>query len=545
MKRVAMLVCVCLLVVGMTAGAGARQGPGSDEAGRFFLRHRALKALAAADATAAPGAFLPSSRECTVRGAPDNLNLDCDDPEFESPNNEPHIVVDPEDPQHMIASSNDYESCCDEFYTTFDGGKTWKTGDMSAESPNEIGSDPVTAIDPVSGNAIHSSLNFEFTDDGLATNGDVVVSLSEDGGLTWGEPVVVQRGRGDDDDPVQLFNDKQWVLTDTNPDSPYYGRTYLTWSRFRAESGVYVESPIFESHSDDGGETWSDPQEISGRSPTCTYQEAGGGRDCDEDQGSVPAVAPDGTVYVSFQNAQHEAAWEAGEQFEDQYMVVRSEDGGETWDNPVSVADMEDGSRDFPLNVDDRQTLTNYQLRVPTFGHFVSDPNSGRLYLVFTDNRAGRHDVARPVTDTNVFITSSADGIKWTTPSAVTSRTTDQWFPSVDVNPVTGEVGVLYHDRIEDGFRDRLYTTTLAEGRPGAWTYTRVASAGSHPRNSLYFRAAEEGCWKCSVFHGDYISLDYGSDGSANAVWTDMRRYVDLGVPGGTGFTENIFFSRL
>lgn len=518
--------------------ASAQQGDDGRE--RFFLRHRQLK-VSARDAAPAPGGFLPSSLECTVKGQPNNLNLDCDDPEFEAPNNEPHIIVDPEDPKHMIASSNDYESCCDQFYTTFDGGKTWHTGDMSAESPAHIGSDPVTAIDPVSGNAIHASLNFEFTEEGLATNGDVVVSLSEDGGLTWDEPIVVDEGIGDDDDPVQLFNDKEWVLTDTNPDSPFYGRTYLTWTKFRSASGAYVESPIFEAHSDDGGETWSRAQEISGSSPTCTYQEEGGGNDCDEDQGSVPAVAPDGTVYVSFQNAQHEAAWEPGEQFEDQYMVVRSDDGGATWDDPVSVADMEDGTRDFPVNVDGRQTLTGYQLRVPTFGHFTADPHSGKLYLVFMDNRAGRHDVDNPVTDTNVFITSSTNGTKWTRPAPVTKRATDQWFPSVDVNPVTGEVGVLYHDRTEDG----PYNTTLATGHPGSWSYEKLATAGSHPRNSLYFRAAVEGCWKCATFHGDYNSLEYGSDGSVNATWTDMRRFIDLEVPGGRGYTENIFFSRL
>ncbi len=26
----------------------------------------------------------------------------------------------------------------------------------------------------------------------------------------------------------------------------------------------------------------------------------------------------------------------------------------------------------------------------------------------------------------------------------------------------------------------------------------------------------------CAAFHGDHIGLDYGSDGKANMVWTDM-----------------------
>lgn len=30
-------------------------------------------------------------------------------------------------------------------------------------------------------------------------------------------------------------------------------------------------------------------------------------------------------------------------------------------------------------------------------------------------------------------------------------------------------------------------------------------------------------CEFCAVFHGDYIGLAYGSDGHANATWTDMR----------------------
>ena len=63
-----------------------------------------------------------------------NTKLDCDDP---FPNNEPDIEVNPGAPGHMIASSNDYGSCCDQFYTTLDNSATWTTGNMSINNPQQ------------------------------------------------------------------------------------------------------------------------------------------------------------------------------------------------------------------------------------------------------------------------------------------------------------------------------------------------------------------------------------------------------------------------
>ena len=94
------------------------------------------------------------SFECVAASGGVDTRLDCDDP---FPNNEPHIVVDAADPQHMIASSNDYGSCCDQYYTTFDGGLTWSTGNMSIEKPLKIGSDPVTVFDRRHATTIHAS----------------------------------------------------------------------------------------------------------------------------------------------------------------------------------------------------------------------------------------------------------------------------------------------------------------------------------------------------------------------------------------------------
>ena len=551
MKRIFLPVVILILALTLampvaSGAAGSKQPP----KGSKFRPLSASPEVASSrgDQAGVQDQKTPSKLECRAFGDPSaNVNLDCDGI---TPNNEPQIAVDPTNPLHMVASSNDYESCCDQFYTTFDGGKSWRTGDMSVEAPGKrarTGSDPVTTFDLENNTVIHSSLNFQ--NDGC--DGDVVVSVSKDGGIHWDKVVEVADGGG----PTScsdngIFNDKEWITTDNSPGSPFYGRSYLTWTAFLSANGLTLEGPIWGAHSDDGGFTWSAPQEISGSNPgLCTFQANGPAGECDEDQFSVPSVAPDGSVYVSFINDQNQALWESGEFFDDQFLLVKSTDGGVTWSAPTFIVGLEDGSRDFPINASGRQTLTNFQVRVASATNIVADPTANnRLYFVFFDNRNGIHDVANPVTNTDVFITRSTNGgASWSAPSQVNPADSgagnDQWFPWVDVSPVDGTVGVVYHDRSYDATHN-THETSLSESPAGGSSFaaTLVSTASSHPRESVFFKAGATaiGCETCSVFHGDYIGLTYGSDGNANMVWTDMRDlYPPLGL-----YLQFIYFAR-
>ncbi len=166
-------------------------------------------------------------------------------------------------------------------------------------------------------------MSFDLGIGGQALGGAIQVARSSDGGRTFAAPVTVEVSTSDG-----IQEDKPYLVVDTNPASRFVNSVYITWTRFHFDSlDNYLESPIFFSASRDGGQTWSAPKEISGNNPAvCTFSGTPllfDGR-CKEDQFSSPVVAPDGTIFVAFENEQ---AINDGE-FRDQYLVVKSTDGG-------------------------------------------------------------------------------------------------------------------------------------------------------------------------------------------------------------------------
>src|SRR5437016_2527453 len=138
------------------------------------------------------------------------------------------------------------------------------------------------------------------------------------GALHWGSPTFI----GQTTAPSTL-NDKPWSAVDNNPSSSFYGRIYVSWTRFifNPHTGGYVQSPIIFAYSTDGGQTFSTLQLISGN---VLYG-----------QGSHVMVGPDGTVYVLWDGDTRLGSF-------DSTWMTKSTDGGDTWTRPLAIAPLVD-----------------------------------------------------------------------------------------------------------------------------------------------------------------------------------------------------------
>jgi BNR repeat-like domain len=548
------------------------------------------------------------SFRCTSAGNPaTTVDMSCNTTTLGqnyAPDNEIAIAVDPTNPEHLVAGSNDYFYRFNNstgarqailptgFFTSFDGGATWIDGQIPMRSGNAAG-DPAPAFDRKHEVVLMAQIeNLGGLGGPNVTQGDVSVSRSTDGGSTWSEPITVMRGKGNSFGQANqaVFYDKEWLTVDNNPDSPFYGRAYLTSSRFlNTLHGAYAESPIFLSYSDDGGRTWTTPREISGSHPSCTYQETGGNNhDCDEDQFSIPEVAPNGDLYIHFQNFQNEAAWEVENEFDSQIMVIKSTDGGSTFGDPTQAAQLEDGLSDMPYSVIEGQTVWGHQIRWTSSGNISVNPtNPDDITIVWSDRGTPNPNATKgcfddapgsapaydpcnagPGSDLDIYMVRSLDGGEsWSPRMTLEHEPGPAWFPWADHKP-DGTLAVAW---------DQDSTAAPAD------TFTHVLKVGAapsvslgpveHPDESVTHWAGQyvpQPDWPaicgpagytdppvtdaegkdCNVFHGDYTGLATGSDGSINVVWTGLNRLavspqIDFYTGGPhDGYAQDAIFAR-
>jgi len=455
----------------------------------------------------------------------DNSLIDCD---AEVPHNETTIAVNPLDPSHAVGGYHSYQvsflgatviaHIIGTTSATFDGGVSWQQV-VPPITPYQFSGDPALAFDG-SGRLYFANIADHEGPGGSFVAPSVIVAHSDDGGLTWTTPTTIAVGKGAvaGQNTRLVFQDKEFIAADTSPTSPFLDRVYVTWTSFQEFfRGVrpHAVSPIMISAADRDG-TWSAGKTISGSSAHCSAFNSSPNA-CDANQFSSPAVASSGRVYVGFENFNTPA--------ENQYMVVASNDGGQTWSAPRRAGTIHDIT--FPLSpFSGRSTLTGCQFRLASPGNIAVDPNDpDTLYAVWADNRNG--SVA--ATNADVILARSADGGLTWSEHLLDGSPNDQFYPWVAVAP-SGRVDIGYMDRsYSSGQAECQYGFTLnrvtfdAGGAINSQAAVRVDTGLSDAGRSRWFSGATGGP---TTFLGDYNAVAVGSDGATWSLWTDHRNVI-------------------
>jgi hypothetical protein len=464
-------------------------------------------------------------------------------------NSDPSLAVDPRDPSHLLLAAGALDLPSIATYVSFDGGATWDGPRQAPYFPLDVGSvgGAVVAFDS-QGTAylVSRSVSYESLPVGgqspqsLRTR--ITVSTSDDGGLTWHEPISTVVSTSDfttaSDETGQTassltisFLDWPSLLVAPDPQTPERSNLFLTYTEFRAQfsavntgdlAGGAVESTIRLIRSSDGGATWSDPIDIS---PTATSSVAtsppgstssqmpGTG----EAQPASPPSAPSGPIALSDGRQVVQGAQAVS--LSDGTVLVAyfdsTDDGPRQGLATVQVSVSTDGGRTFaepaPAGVFREIARTPrtafFRWWSSSFPRMTAGPND-EVYIATTARPSGRSG-----DDSDVIIMRSSDrGTSWEPPAPIAGAdlSGNQFFPAIGVAD-DGTLHVAWGDMRDDP-HGVIYAVYLAQSRDDTATSSQLSETMS---NSLLG-------FPGGAYLGDRIALAATGE-NVYAAWPDTR----------------------
>ncbi|MCD1260597.1 exo-alpha-sialidase [Paenibacillus athensensis] len=385
------------------------------------------------------------------------------------PKFEPYIAVNLLSTNIMIAVSVDTTSGVPQIglYRSLDGGADWTNallplppGFTGAEAPAVAYQFPTTFI--VTAHAFPGE-----------SDGTVIAYLSTDNGATFSAPFIVAPGYG-----TYINNDETNVTVDNSQSSPYLGNIYVSYNhQFNIANSA--RSTAFIQSSTDDGATFETPSLLSSTADTVERPDA--------------SVALTGVVYAAWVKTNNPA----------QFMIKTSQDGGAHFGSSIIVSNV--------VLVPSPLPVTNYNFRVLTYANVAADRSNGSMpgvvYAVWQDYRQGYADI---------FMSKSIDfAVTWSTPVSITQAPvgSQNFFPAVDVDPLTGTVNVIYYTNRLDGFNLDVFSARSID-YGASFVNQRVTTQSFDPN---------AGSPTPVTIIGDYIDVasvpPYGYIGA----WTDTR----------------------
>lgn len=379
---------------------------------------------------------------------------------IDHPLTEPHLVVDPNDPDHLLVAAitarepqvrgSRRPASHITLFQSWDRGRTW--GSRAFDEGIELGADPWLAMND-SGVVVLASLNgISGPDAGVF----LLTFVSPDGGRTWSGPTNL--GRAHDRETVAVHPPTgDFLIHSTKQDVNPEGDVRWAVSTIHLDRlGVFRRSGL------------TFPSSV-------------------EQNTTEPVFTEEGDVFVPFIDylAQGELletrrAW-----------LLRSDNRGATYSEPVLITEQEWGSTHLAL---DR-----------------TGPRAGRLYYLLTMGGRGENDGY-------TLLHSDDRGETWSAGVPVATGAgadPDMRNAAMAVN-ARGVVLVTWYDRRDDpcGERQDLYVAASVDGGESFLDEVRVTEWSSDPLTGANGWTAER--WPAG---GDYHGLAPLPDGSFQVVW--------------------------
>ncbi len=414
--------------------------------------------------------------------------------------NEPAVAINPLDSLNIIIGANDdriYNQMG--VYSTTDGGLTWLNQFLpNSSSWNDLAYDPSIAFDRF-GTAYF--LCGRSANDGTPQpQNDVALFQSSDHGQTW-------QWKSDVFADTVLFGsadtlaDKYYLTIDVNPASPYRDRMYAVW----VDYGQNDPHPrIVSSHSSDGGSSWSHRVYLTNPGFFTA---------------PIPAVAPDGTLLVTFtQYWDSTAIW-----------IAHSADGGASFSTPGVFGTYKNLATPTPNDNNGYETLgTDTDLvMINSFASVAvsaAGPHKGLAYVCWCGK--GIDNIP------HVWLSMSDDAKTWSMPKIVdidlVPNAYSRYFSWIATDPQSGDVGIDYYVS-PNGPSSILSDLYMEHSTDGGTTFAARQISSLSSSLSVKEGAPRQPEGHTLWFIGDYINIA-GWNNTWHPVWADSRSVTDLDI---------------
>ena len=440
------------------------------------------------------------------------------------PQNEETVAYSTDNPMVAVAGANDYVSGGTVVMRTSNGGRTWaSTRVVPVFRPTSDicnGGDPALA---------YSSRDHAFYLSQLCffrqlPQSEVQIYKSLDNGATWtpGRRAAIAATNFDATTGVvdtHSFNDKEYITIDNNPRSPWYGRLYVTWTRFHIlDDGSSNTCPIKLAYTDT---VPSQDPSLAIWTQTNVVPDApgAGGLGFSANQFSVPVVEKSGALDIAYVLEECNTSLDHGLRFK------KSMDGGASFPTAVKV----NKAGQWADNPDTSDLIPNTAFRTPNTISLAYSPVTGTLAFAYTNYIHGQGNG-----DIDVSL-SQDGGTTWSNSMPIslsngTPARNNQFFPWI-ASDQSGRFVAMWLDRRQDPNNHDIGTFEAVSSNDGAsWPNRRISTVTWNPDNGFF---------KSGAFIGDYSGLA-ANESVVYPAWTDGRysAIVDTGIGETDIFTD-------